>query len=113
MKVRTYATESHPGVPDEYWIAATVEATATATVHGRTVVAGRHASADEVDPLTGVAMIAKDNAPVLLHCSAGVGRTGGFIAVDAVLDGVRREMRKRKEGIVRETAAAQAASDFC
>ncbi|KAK0465654.1 hypothetical protein IW261DRAFT_1523521 [Armillaria novae-zelandiae] len=32
--------------------------------------------------------------PLLLHCSAGVGRTGGFIAVDAVLDGIRREIRK-------------------
>ena len=34
-----------------------------------------------------------DNSPVLLHCSAGVGRTGGFIAVDAVLDALRRELR--------------------
>ncbi|KAG6854067.1 hypothetical protein C0991_010814 [Blastosporella zonata] len=36
--------------------------------------------------------------PVLLHCSAGVGRTGGFIAVDAVLDAVRREYRAKREG---------------
>lgn len=41
----------------------------------------------------------KERRPVLLHCSAGVGRTGGFIAVDAVLDAVRREMRKgRRSG---------------
>jgi hypothetical protein len=26
---------------------------------------------------------------VLLHCSADIGRSGGFIAVDAVLDGIR------------------------
>lgn len=52
---------------------------------------------DELDPRTGVAKHAIRNPPVLLHCSAGVGRTGGFIAVDAVLDGVRREMRKRRE----------------
>ena len=32
--------------------------------------------------------------PVLLHCSAGVGRTGGFIVVDAVLDALRRELRE-------------------
>lgn len=32
--------------------------------------------------------------PIMLHCSAGVGRTGGFILVDAILDGIRREMRK-------------------
>lgn len=35
-----------------------------------------------------------DPGPVLLHCSAGVGRTGGFIMVDAVLDAVRREMQR-------------------
>ncbi|KAI0073817.1 hypothetical protein K474DRAFT_1567419, partial [Panus rudis PR-1116 ss-1] len=51
----------------------------------------------EVDPRTGVAKHAVNNPPVLLHCSAGVGRTGGFIAVDAILDGIRREMRKRRE----------------
>lgn len=51
----------------------------------------------DVDPVTGVATHAVGRAPVLLHCSAGVGRTGGFIAVDAVLDGVRREMRKRRQ----------------
>ena len=32
--------------------------------------------------------------PIMLHCSAGVGRTGGFILVDSILDGIRREMRK-------------------
>ena len=47
-----------------------------------------------VDGATGIARHAMTGgSPVLLHCSAGVGRTGGFIAVDAVLDAIRREMR--------------------
>lgn len=54
---------------------------------------------NEVDPMTGVARHVIGNPPVLLHCSAGVGRTGGYIAVDAVLDGIRREVRKRQETV--------------
>ncbi|KAJ7451163.1 hypothetical protein FB451DRAFT_1526204, partial [Mycena latifolia] len=52
----------------------------------------------DVDGATGVLRRAlragAGAAPVVLHCSAGVGRTGGFIAVDAVLDAVRREARE-------------------
>jgi len=52
-------------------------------------------SRTELDEGTGIAKHAMGkNGPVLLHCSAGVGRTGGFIAVDAVLDAIRRELRK-------------------
>lgn len=52
----------------------------------------------ELDAKTGVAAFALGCAPpVLLHCSAGVGRTGGFIAVDAVLDAIKREIRQRRE----------------
>ncbi|KAJ7139513.1 protein-tyrosine phosphatase-like protein, partial [Mycena epipterygia] len=55
-----------------------------------------------VDAATGVLRRAlragAAEAPVVLHCSAGVGRTGGFIAVDAVLDAVRREAREMYGG---------------
>ncbi|KAG5654336.1 hypothetical protein H0H81_004290 [Sphagnurus paluster] len=52
---------------------------------------------DGLDAYTGIAGVGRGVRPVLLHCSAGVGRTGGFIVVDAVLDAVRRELRANRE----------------
>jgi protein-tyrosine phosphatase len=52
---------------------------------------------NEVDQSTGIAKHALGNSPVLLHCSAGVGRTGGFIAVDSILDAIRREIRADRQ----------------
>lgn len=31
--------------------------------------------------------------PVLVHCSAGIGRTGSYILIDAITDGLRREYK--------------------
>ncbi|KAF9068540.1 hypothetical protein BDP27DRAFT_1421894 [Rhodocollybia butyracea] len=58
----------------------------------------RKGSEESLNRYTGIAnhALGRKHSPVLLHCSAGVGRTGGFIAVDAVLDGIRRELRKQK-----------------
>jgi tyrosine-protein phosphatase 2/3 len=67
-------------------------------------------SLDSIDSDTGIVRHALGERPVLLHCSAGVGRTGGFIAIDAVLDGVRREMRKRREKILVDSQISRSRS---
>ncbi|KAJ2928882.1 hypothetical protein H1R20_g8357, partial [Candolleomyces eurysporus] len=51
-----------------------------------------------LDTTTGIASNALGrHSPILLHCSAGVGRTGGFIAVDAILDAIQRQIRTKHE----------------
>lgn len=48
--------------------------------------------------------------PTLLHCSAGVGRTGSYIVINAILDGIRREIRKMAAKRATETSASSCAT---
>ena len=38
--------------------------------------------------------------PILVHCSAGCGRTGTFCTIDSVIDMMKRQHRERKSGVV-------------
>ena len=42
----------------------------------------------------------KDKGPIIVHCSAGVGRTGTFISVDMALEQAEKERKVDIAGIV-------------
>ncbi|CEL02438.1 Putative Tyrosine-protein phosphatase 1 [Aspergillus calidoustus] len=53
---------------------------------------------DKVRTATANAAPGNPKRPVLVHCSAGCGRTGTFCTVDSVLDVLQRQLTKEREG---------------
>ncbi len=58
----------------------------------------------------------KDKRPIIVHCSAGVGRTGTFIAVDMALEQAEKEKKIDIAGIVtrlRQQRLKMVQTDVC
>ncbi|ORY26158.1 hypothetical protein BCR39DRAFT_542036 [Naematelia encephala] len=51
-----------------------------------------------------------EQPPVLVHCSAGVGRTGSFIVTDAIADGLKRERKLARRHSAESSELSSAAS---
>ena len=64
-----------------------------------------HGVPDTVSPLTKfhnsvIANLQEASGPLLVHCSAGVGRTGTFITLDIALEQARKEDKVDIDGII-------------
>ncbi len=53
---------------------------------------GSHTKADDPED-------SPNSRPILVHCSAGCGRTGTFCAVDSVVDMLKRQRKEHKSGV--------------
>lgn len=52
-----------------------------------------------------------DGRPMLVHCSAGCGRTGTFCTIDSVIDMLKRQRKEVKAGVTPMEVASTSSSD--
>ncbi|KAG9033582.1 hypothetical protein FRB95_014660 [Tulasnella sp. JGI-2019a] len=70
------------------------------------------AAAVERNPLGAPNTTPRANSQTLIHCSAGVGRTGAFIVIDSILDAIRREVAtKGANGVAAATNVSSTAME--
>lgn len=59
----------------------------------------RAASAPTQSPRSDEPEPEEDSRPMLVHCSAGCGRTGTFCTIDSVMDMLKRQRKEHKSGV--------------
>ena len=52
------------------------------------------------------------NRPILVHCSAGCGRTGTFCTVDSVIDMLKRQRKEQRSGVTPMDLSATDQADY-
>lgn len=74
------------------WLDMNVPETPTGLLELVGEVRGAASEADKLLQMEAPPGVELSRSPVLVHCSAGVGRTGSFVAIDAILDGIRHDL---------------------
>lgn len=55
---------------------------------------------------------AKNSRPMLVHCSAGCGRTGTFCTIDSVIDMLKRQRKEARSGVTPMEMTASDGGDY-
>ena len=72
----------------------------------------QRAAASPTEPPRLMSPEENDLRPILVHCSAGCGRTGTFCTADSVIDMIKRQYRERKSGVVPMDTTAPGQEDI-
>jgi protein-tyrosine phosphatase len=72
----------------------------------------QHASAAPTQSFRSDEPEPEDARPMLVHCSAGCGRTGTFCTVDSVIDMLKRQRKEMRSGVTPMEGATSTSGDY-